>query len=63
MVYFKGSAVYIGEILFFEMEPNNLHSWFVVVVKNVEDKMFVMSLLNFLISIREWNNWSGVCQE
>ena len=32
--YFKDATVYIGEILICEMEPNNRHSKYAVVVKN-----------------------------
>lgn len=37
--YFKESTVYIGEILFCEMEPDNPHSRFAIVVKYEEDKI------------------------
>lgn len=39
-VYFKDATVYIGEILSCEMEPDNQHSKYAVVVKN-EDKKIV----------------------
>ena len=37
--YFKESTVYIGEILFCEMEPDNPNSQFAIVVKYEEDKI------------------------
>ena len=37
--YFKEYTVYIGKILFCEMEPDNPHSRFAVPVKNEDDKI------------------------
>lgn len=37
--YFKDATVYIGEILICEMEPNNRHSKYAVVVKNEDDRI------------------------
>ena len=37
--YVKESTVYIGEILFCEMEPDNPHSRFAIAVKYEEDKI------------------------
>ena len=48
--YVKESTVYIGEILFCEMEPDNPHSRFAIAVRYEEDKIVGMSLLNFLKS-------------
>lgn len=37
--YFKDATVYIGEILFCELEPDNQHSKYAVVVKNEDDSI------------------------
>ena len=37
--YFKDATVYIGEILFCELEPNNQYSKYAVVVKNEDDRV------------------------
>lgn len=37
--YFKDATVYIGEILFSELEPDNQHSKYAVVVKNEDDSI------------------------
>ena len=37
--YFKDATLYIGEILICEMEPNNRHSKYAVVVKNEDDRI------------------------
>ena len=37
--YFKDATVYIGEILFCELEPGNQHSKYAVVVKNEDDSI------------------------
>lgn len=37
--YFKDATVYIGKILFCELEPDNQHSKYAVVVKNEDDSI------------------------
>lgn len=37
--YFKDATVYIGEILFCELKPDNQHSKYAVVVKNEDDSI------------------------
>ena len=37
--YFKDATVYIGEILFCELEPGNQHSKYAVVVKNEDNSI------------------------
>ena len=37
--YFKDATVYIGEILFCELEPDNQHSKYAVVVKNEDNSI------------------------
>ena len=37
--YFEDATVYIGEILFCELEPDNQHSKYAVVVKNEDDSI------------------------
>lgn len=37
--YFKDAMVYIGEILFCELEPDNRYSRYAVVVKNKDNRI------------------------
>ena len=48
--YFKDATVYIGEILFCELEPDNRYSRYAFVVKN-EDNRFVGHVLAELSKI------------
>ena len=66
--YFKDSTVYIGEIFFCELEPDNRYSRYAFVVKNEANRFVghVLAELSKILNkffIRIWTNWSRMYWE